>query len=71
VNYIGHGDGRLYYNFYDGSDWASSDTASVPPPDGSVFRPDFAIDDDGNTFVVWTDVTDNASIVKSDQDPSN
>lgn len=71
VDYTEEGRGRLYYSFYDGANWDEPDTASVPPPDGSVFRPDFAIDDDGNTFVVWTDVTDSTSIVKSDQDPSN
>jgi hypothetical protein len=71
VNYINGGDGRLYYNFYDGSSWDSTSVAaSVPSPEGSVFRPDFAIDDDGNMFVAWTDVTDSSSVVKTDQDPS-
>jgi hypothetical protein len=65
------GDGMLYYNHYNGTSWGTAGAASIPTPDGSVNRPDYAIDDGGNTFVVYTDVTESSSIVKGDQDPSN
>jgi hypothetical protein len=64
------GDGMLYYSHYSGTSWVNTGAAEIPAPDGSVNEPDFAIDDDGNTFVVYTDVTESSSIVEWDQDPS-
>jgi len=49
------GHGELYYNFYTGSSWTTEQrvTNSI----GSVNMPSFAIDENGNSFAVWEQVT--------------
>ncbi|MFQ6103390.1 MAG: hypothetical protein ACE5OP_03770, partial [Candidatus Glassbacteria bacterium] len=64
------GRGELYYGYYNGSTWTGTGPASVPPPIGTVNQPDFAIDDLGNTFLVWVDVMETKSVLGMDRDPS-
>lgn len=50
------GHGELYYNCYTGRYWTSEQRLTFS--DGSTNMPSFAIDENGNTFLVWEQVTE-------------
>jgi hypothetical protein len=49
------GNGELYHRIDDGSGWSAETRLTYT--DGSVFKPCFAIDDTGDSFLVWETVT--------------
>lgn len=59
------GHGELYYSLYNGSTWSAAERLTVTS--GTVNQPDFAIDDDGNTFLVWEEITASGSSVQMGQ----
>jgi Neuraminidase (sialidase) len=50
------GDGELYHSNNSGFGWSSA--ARLTYSIGSVFNPDFAMDADGNSLVIWEEITD-------------
>lgn len=53
------GNGELYYRLYNGSTW--SDEERLTFTEGSVNLPSFAVDEYGNTFMVWEERTASGS----------
>jgi hypothetical protein len=56
------GHGELYYSLYHGTSWSAAERLTVT--NGTVNQPDFAIDDVGNSFLVWEEVTASGSSVQ-------
>jgi hypothetical protein len=52
------GHGELYHNYYTGSHWTAEQRLTFS--DGSANMPNFAIDENGNTFVVWEQVNESS-----------
>jgi hypothetical protein len=59
------GHGELYYSLCHNWVWSANERLTIS--DGTVSQPDFAIDDAGNSFVVWEDVTPVGSSVQMSQ----
>jgi hypothetical protein len=62
IDYTG-GNGELYYSTLEGDTWTDHGQFTDDTM-GTVDEPDLAINDEGETFLVWVDVTETESIVK-------
>jgi hypothetical protein len=57
------GQGEIYHSAYDGNDWSAETRLTVTT--GTVNQPNFAIDEEGNTFLAWEVVTDSQTSIEA------